>query len=100
MATLCCSPPESCAGKFFSSVLQAPPCASTSAASSGVAADLGCQLHVFKGGKVLHQVVKLEYKSNIIPPVGSQLAPWVGGYLLAVDKHPAACKAVHAAEYI
>jgi hypothetical protein len=36
-------------------------------------ANLGGQLDIFQGGQILHQIVKLKHKANIVPSVRNQL---------------------------
>ena len=65
-----------------------------------VGADFACELHVFKGGKVLHQVIELEHKAHLQPPVGGELPGAVAAYLLFVQQDTPAVAGIHAAQHI
>ena len=66
----------------------------------GIPADLGRQLHVLQSGQVLHQVVELEDKADVVPAVGGQLLLAVIGHLLSVHQDGALVALVHAAQNV
>ncbi len=66
----------------------------------GIPADLGGQLHIFQGGEVLHQVVKLEHKADIMPPVGGELLGVIVADPCAVHGDGAAGAGIHAAQHV
>ena len=65
-----------------------------------VGAELGRDLHVFKGCEVRDQIVKLENKADLRTPVGGQTLLVIGGDLLPVDKDASLGEGIHAAEDI
>ena len=97
MATRCCSPPESWAGKFAMRSFK-PTSSRTVAAGSGVAADLRGKLDIFQRGQVLHQVIKLKDKADVVPAVLGELALVVGGNFLAVQPDRALAERIHPAQ--
>ena len=98
MATRCCSPPESWAGKFVHTLLQAHLLQNVSAAAQRVTADLRGKLDIFQRGQVLHQIIKLEDKADVVPAVLGELALVVGGNFLAVQPDQALAERIHPAQ--
>ena len=66
----------------------------------GVAADFRSQLNVFTRGQVLHKVVKLKHKPDIIPPVAGQFLGIETADNLAVQHNGALIAGIHTAEHI
>ena len=65
-----------------------------------VAADFRCQLHVFARGQVLHQVIKLEHKADVVPAVGRQPFLVKAADALAVQQNGAGVAGIHAAQHV
>ena len=63
-----------------------------------MAADLGSQLHILFGGQVLHQVVELEHKADVIAAVARQLAGGELGHVHAVHQNGSFVAGIHAAQ--
>ena len=66
----------------------------------GIAADLDGQLHIFQGGQILHQVVKLEHKAHIVAPVGGELFFVEAADLGAVQDDASFVAAVHPPQHV
>ena len=64
----------------------------------GFPADLGRQFHVFDGGEVLDQIVKLENEAHVVTPVGGQLPLGEGGDIRSLQQHMSGGEPVHAAQ--
>ena len=64
-----------------------------------VFADLGGDLHVFQGRKILDQVVKLKHKADPAPILG-QLAAFVAADVLPVHHDPAGGELFHAPQQV
>ena len=54
------------------------------------------QLHILERRQVLHQIIKLKNKSNILPPVLDQLLAAVFADFRAVHQHLSGSRRVHA----
>jgi hypothetical protein len=80
MATRCCSPPDSCAGKWSRRSLR--PTGDGLVDVHRVARDVGHQLHVLAHRQAGDQVVELEHEADVLAPVARQLGlagagqPW------------------------
>ena len=73
IATRCCSPPESCAGKVVQPSLELDE-AKCVLRCHGIRGDLGDQGDVFDGGEAGDQVVELEDEADVLAAVGGQRA--------------------------
>ena len=73
IATRCCSPPDSCAGKW-SSRWPRPTSASASSGVIGSRDDLGDQRDVLPGGQAGDQVVELEDEADVLAAVPRERA--------------------------
>ncbi len=73
MATRCCSPPESCAGKVIDPFLQPDQCQRLVRVHR-IVGDLGHQFDILARGQAGHQVVELKHEADVIAPVAGQFA--------------------------
>lgn len=74
--------------------LQAP------ALHPAIAADLGCQLHIFQRCQVSDQIIKLEHKANIISAVVCQLLLSVRGNFFSIQQDLSLRQRIHSAKDI
>ena len=65
-----------------------------------VTADLGRKLNIFARSQVLHQIVKLEHKTDIVAAVGGQAFFVKAADSLAVQQNGALVTGIHAAQHI
>ena len=66
----------------------------------GILADLGGQLHILQGGQVLHQIVELEHKPDVVPAVKGELLLVVAVDALPVHQNGALVAGVHAPQNV
>ena len=97
MATRCCSPPESWAGKWFS---RSPSPTSRSASSRlhRVRGYLGHERHVLERGQARDQVVELEHEPDVLAPVLRQPRVVQSRQLVVEEPGLAAARGVEAPE--
>ena len=65
-----------------------------------IAADLGCQLHIFQRCQVSDQIIKLEHKANIISAVVCQLLLSVRGNFFSIQQDLSLRQRIHSAKDI
>ena len=65
-----------------------------------ITADLRRQFHIFQCRQILHQIIKLEHKPNVMPPVGDQLTGRALYNVAAVHQHLTFIGGVHATQNI
>ena len=62
--------------------------------------DLGSKLYIFSGGQVLYQIVKLEYKADVVAAISCQPLTVKGADTLSVQKDRAYITRIHSAEHV
>ena len=97
MATRCCSPPDSCDGKWSMPVAQADQ-PQRSSGRIGSRGDLGDQGDVLAGGQAGDQVVELEDEADVLAAVARQGGVVGGGQVVVAVADGAAGGHVQAAE--
>ena len=62
--------------------------------------DLRRQLHIFQRRQVLHQVIELEHKPDIMPPVADQLLGGVLHDVVSIHQHLPLIGGVHSTQNV
>ena len=99
MATRCCSPPDSCAGKWSLRAIEVHQTERVHR-SHRIVGDFGDERDIFPRGQAGDQIVELEHEADVAPAVGGQLCLVGPGQVGVPVEHLAARRHVEPAENV